>query len=85
MHAGSIKTSRRLQQTLAVLSDGTLHTTEEIRKKTASEAVHSDIAALRANGVPISKALYLHESLTGARIYGYRLIPREKILRRTHV
>jgi hypothetical protein len=57
MHAGSIFTSRRLQDTLLVLAypytkDGYI-TTLAIHRITGSMAVHSDIAALRENGFPV--------------------------------
>jgi len=68
MHFGNLATSKRLQDTLAVLKDGRWHTTREIRLATNSEAVHSDIAALRWNGIEIEC-----ESDEGKK-YRYRLI-----------
>ena len=68
MHCGRIETSKRLQDTLAVLRDGQWHSTREIRMVTNSEAVHSDLAALRANGVdyeckPAGKKKYVYRLL----------------------
>lgn len=70
MHCGRIETSKRLQATLAVLQDGEWHTTREIRLVTNSEAVHSDINALRAGGI-----VYESKCMPG-RIWKYRLAPR---------
>lgn len=53
MHAGKIETSNRLRATLQHLSDGAWHTTLEINRATGSMAVHSDIAALRANNIRV--------------------------------
>ena len=72
MHAGSIKTSSRLQDTLAVLRDGQWHTTRQIRMVTDSEAVHSDMAALAANGIKYEC------KPCGEKKYAYRLISMEK-------
>ena len=69
MHCGSLATSKRLQDTLAVLQDGEWHTTREIRLVTNSEAVHSDLAALRANGVDYEC------KPAGGKKYAYRLKP----------
>ena len=69
MHCGRIETSKRLQDTLAVLQDGEWHTTREIRLVTNSEAVHSDLAALRANGVDYEC------KPAGGKKYAYRLKP----------
>ena len=69
MHCGSLATSKRLQDTLAVLQDGQWHTTREIRLVTNSEAVHSDLAALRANGVDYEC------KPAGGKKYAYRLKP----------
>ena len=70
MHCGRIETSKRLQDTLAVLQDGEWHTTRDIRLRTNSEAVHSDINALRAGGI-----VYESKCMPG-RIWKYRLAPR---------
>jgi hypothetical protein len=51
MNAGSIQTSGRLRDTLAAIRDWA--TTAEISAATGSMAVHSDIAALRANGISV--------------------------------
>ena len=53
MHAGNIQTSKRLKQTLACLAGGRWKSTMEIALATESCAVHSDIAALRAQGVNV--------------------------------
>jgi len=70
MHFGNLATSRRLQDTLTVLQDGQWHTTREIRLVTYSEAVHSDIAGLRANGIDI-----VSECVPG-RKWRYRVIEK---------
>lgn len=67
MHSGNLSTSARLQATLAVLSDHQWHTTRDIRLVTDSEAVHSDMAGLAANGI-----LYDCEPCGGKK-YRYRL------------
>ncbi len=82
MNAGSIKTSKRLQDTFAALLRHSRYhdekflsycSTEVIRRVTKSQAVHSDIAGLRANGYKIkSKMLYRAEN--GNRIFGYCLV-----------
>jgi biotin operon repressor len=54
MHAGKLETSERLKLTLAALQGGEL-STREIAARTFSVAVHSDLAALKANGVEITK------------------------------
>lgn len=69
MHCGRIETSKRLQDTLAVLQDGEWHTTREIRLVTNSEAVHSDLAALKANGIDYEC------KPAGGKKYVYRLKP----------
>ena len=69
MHCGSLATSKRLQDTLAVLQDGQWHTTREIRLVTNSEAVHSDLAALRRNGIDYEC------KPAGGKKYAYRLKP----------
>jgi len=53
MNAGNLATSARLQQVYGILSDHEPHSTWDIAQATKSCAVHSDIAALRANGVPV--------------------------------
>mgnify|MGYP001596245525 CR=1 FL=1 len=57
LHAGDIRTSRRLQDTAAILrTAGAVGiTTLGISRATGSCAVHSDIAGLRANGFVIEK------------------------------
>ena len=68
MHFGSLATSKRLQDTLAVLSDGEWHTTREIRLITNSEAVHSDCAGLRFNGITVEC------EPCGDKKYRYRMV-----------
>jgi hypothetical protein len=53
MNAGNLATSKRLQDTLQVLSAGGMWSTRAISTFTGSMAVHSDISALRANGIDI--------------------------------
>jgi len=69
MNAGNLKTSNRLQKTLSVLKEG-WHTTWEIGQATQSMAVHSDVAALRANGIVIKS-----ERMKGidGRIWHYKI------------
>jgi hypothetical protein len=73
MNAGNYQTSPRLQKTLAVLKQaGDAHvTTLAIEKQTNSRAVHSDIAALRANGWIVERTSMPE---IGPRVSGYRLI-----------
>jgi hypothetical protein len=72
MHYGSIETSEQLKATLAVLQQGGIRTTATIRRATRSQAVHSDIAALRKNGIGIqTHPLGLRR---GRRVYGYELV-----------
>jgi hypothetical protein len=52
MHAGKIATSKRLQATLEAIKGG-WRTTLDISHATGSMAVHSDIAALRAQGIRV--------------------------------
>jgi|GEM_PF-1183152 len=75
MHAADLARSGRLQQTLRVLADRQWHTTLEIRERTDSCAVHSDISELRAepNGFVIERR-YDGKSDTGRRVYAYRLV-----------
>ena len=52
MHSGLLSSSKRLQDTLKAMQPaGVWHSTRDIAVKTGSMAVHSDIAALKANGV----------------------------------
>jgi hypothetical protein len=76
MHYGSVETSKQLQETLAVLEQGGIRTTATIRRATRSQAVHSDIAALRKNGLLIrTHSLGVKR---GRRRYGYELLGREE-------
>lgn len=70
MHAGKLATSKRLQATLKIIK-GHWYTTRAISKLTGSMAVHSDIAALRAQGVSV-ESRYLGLSLDGNRTWAYR-------------
>jgi len=67
MNAGHIETSERLKHTLSVLMDGKEHSTWDIASQTHSCAVHSDIAALRANGIRV-------EHRCKGRLHFYRTI-----------
>lgn len=71
MNFGKLETSELLQQTLAVLQHGGVKTSLEIAQATASLAVHSDIAALRKNGLQI-ETRYLGK-IDGRRRFGYLL------------
>lgn len=53
MNAGNLSTSKRLQDTMAVLRDGNWHSSLEIAMTTCSVAPHSDLAGLRSNGIDI--------------------------------
>jgi hypothetical protein len=66
MHTGSLATSARLQATLACISDGQWHSTREIATRTFSMAVHSDMAALKANGIAYDRE-------QRGRVHYYRL------------
>lgn len=70
MNAGSPKTSRRLRATIKAIRNW--RTTLGISKITGSMAVHSDIAALRANGICV-KIKYIGMTTSKNRIYAYRL------------
>jgi len=69
MNAGNLKTSDRLRKTLSVLKEG-WHTTWEISQATQSMAVHSDVAALRANGVSVESE---RMKGTDGRIWRYKI------------
>jgi len=69
MHAGKLGSSDRLQHTLAVLADGEPHTTWNIARQTRSVAVHSDIAALRANDIDV-------DCTRRGNVWEYRLVKR---------
>lgn len=72
MNYGKLETSELLQKTLAQLEQGGIRSTESIRKVTRSQAVHSDIAALRKNGLNI-ETRYLGKH-RGRKRFGYELI-----------
>jgi hypothetical protein len=75
-HAGTLENSNRLITTYNLLWSAKKGiTTEDIRKKTGSVAVHSDISSLRANGINIPKAKYCGLSATGRKIYLYKIEP----------
>ena len=71
MNAGSIYTSARLQATLAAIRGGWA-STREISVKTGSMAVHSDIAAIRANGLTVQRRSR-PDTAAGCRVSEYRL------------
>lgn len=71
MHFGRIETSPLLQKTLEVLQGGGEYTTRQIRLVTRSQAVHSDISALRKNDYVIS-CRYLGK-FRGRKRYAYSL------------
>ena len=48
-------------------------TTAEIAARTGSQAVHSDIAGVRANGIPVT-CRYRGKSDNGAKVYEYALL-----------
>lgn len=78
MNAGRIESSPRLQATLAALRDRRWHTTREIAEVTGSQAVHSDVAAIRhwqriENKPPI-ECEYQGRTGAGAKVYAYRLV-----------
>lgn len=74
MHYGKVETSPLLRKTLEILEQGGVRTTKTIQRVTGSQAVHSDIAALRMNNLNI-KTHYLGVK-NGRRRYGYELIGR---------
>jgi hypothetical protein len=74
IHKADLKKSARLQLTMAALEDGEPHSTAEISKVTGSMSTHTDISELRANGINIGPAKYLHKSENGRKIYTYQLI-----------
>ncbi|MFA5321935.1 MAG: hypothetical protein WC373_04620 [Smithella sp.] len=71
MHAGRIKTSKRLQATLRAIRYY-WRSTKDISRITGSMAVRSDVAALRAQGINV-RSLYCGMSETGSRIWKYRV------------
>ena len=77
MHSGSMD-SERLKRTwmylLARQQNGSgPATTAEIAARTGSQAVHSDIAGVRANGIPVT-CRYRGKSDNGAKVYEYALL-----------
>ncbi len=71
MHAGKLESSQRLKDTYAVLSDRDWHSTRDIGRLTGSCAVHSDIAALRENGMDVVKRQRRH---MGIPVYEYIIV-----------
>lgn len=72
MHAGSLGTSVHLQRLHEYLSDGKLHTTQDILDNTPLTAVSPAISALRKNGCVID-CRYRETTPLGARIFEYRM------------
>lgn len=72
MHAGNIKTSKRLQRTLSFIKRG-WRTTKQIHDETGSMAVHSDLAALVANKIQYERK-YCGTNEWGNKIYMYRVV-----------
>jgi hypothetical protein len=72
IHAGRIETSRRLQAVHRALLDGP-KTSAELQRFTGGMAIHSDIAELRAQGIPVAPAKYLHKTTDGHKIYLYAM------------
>ena len=73
MAHANLKNSTRLQRLLTVLSDGQSYDTQYLARKTGSVAVHTDASELRAQGVPVSKAIYSGLSSSGRKIFKYKL------------
>lgn len=72
--AADFERSDRLKQTVDVLIDGQWHTTLELRDRTNSCAVHTDLAELRANLFVLERRY--HGKINGRRVYAYRLVGR---------
>ena len=74
MHAANLSKSERLSRLhrLLVRADKPL-TSLQIQRKTGSMAVHTDIAELRANGIPVGPARYESTTAEGRRIFSYAL------------
>ena len=72
MHAGKLATSKRMKATFKSLRRRIWTTTREISRRTGSMAVHSDIAALRAQGINV-QTKYIGMFENGARIWAYRI------------
>ena len=73
--AGTMR-SWRLQETWRIIREarGCLVSSEEIRRATHSQAVHSDVSRLRTLGKPVSRAIYIGRSpRTGSKINGYKV------------
>jgi hypothetical protein len=76
MHAGKLTTSPRLRATLSAINER-WQTTREISQRTESMAVHSDIAALRANGIAIERKC-IGRTENGNQVWAYKAtIPKE--------
>lgn len=67
MHAANVKTSTRLQRTLALLGDKCWHDTREVTLQANVMAAHSAIAELRANG-------YTIDCRKRGEVFEYRLV-----------
>jgi len=72
MNAGHIETSKRLQKTLFALGSGP-KTTKQLSKITGSCAVHSDMSALKSNGIAYH-CCYVNRSKNGSKVYQYSLV-----------
>ncbi len=72
IHAAKYRNSARLQSVHRALLDGP-KTSAELRQLTNGVAIHSDIAELRAGGVPVAPAEYVGRSEDNRKIYRYRL------------
>ena len=75
-HKTSLKTAR-MQATIRALGGRGWRTSAEIAAQTGSVAVHSDVADLRASGVPV-ECKYSHTTGSGRRVYKYRMIRGQK-------
>ena len=74
MHSGSIATSPRLRLTLYALQGAGERglTTLALCNVTGSMAAHSDVAALRANGISVA-CRYEGRAESGAKVYRYTI------------
>ena len=77
-HAGNFETSGRMKKTYLALHymGDRGATTLQIQNFTGSMCVHSDVSALRANGVNIAPAKYIGTYSSGSKVYLYKLLEK---------
>jgi len=75
MHAAKVESSPRLQRVLALISDGSEHSTRDIAQGAEVCAVSSCVAELRAAGAVIHcrQVMRRHPDGTMRRLFYYRM------------